>query len=569
MKRLFIILIIFISFTQINAYALPSDRVIYDNDYSKSTNVKEALDELYEKLKNDELELERINKIGNALPSEIVAGKTAYVNGTEVTGTMPTKEGQTYTPTTTNQVVNSGYYLVGDQIILGDSNLLAQNIRNGVSIFGVNGTFTSDANATAGELLKNKTAYVNGQKITGTIESKVAATYTPGTQNQTIASGQYLSGAQTITGDANLAAGNIKKGISIFGVAGTFTGDANATAGEIIKGKTAYVNGNKITGTIENFGNNWVWANADNNGGNGVAEYTYSSGTKARMLYLYTRPGYITKDTKIIVEQESVVKSAVLAGKSLLGVAGTATSDANATAAQILKDKTAYVNGAKITGTIASKAAATYTPGTANQTIASGQYLSGVQTIKGDSNLTAANIKKGVSIFGVSGTYTSDANATAAQILKNQTAYVNGNKITGTMANNGAMNKSITAGGSVSIPAGYTTGGTVDVKHVIKSWTPNYGQWTSTDSMYTTDTYTVNATDLYVFGTSENGGTLTQYAAPSCSSGTVTLLNNSNNVVLYKIHKTASATFTLSVLINRKYSSYPNATIKLYAFTLE
>ena len=47
----------------------------------------------------------------------------------------------------------------------------------------------------------------------------------------------------------------------------------------------------------------------------------------------------------------------------------------------------------------------TYTPGTASQTIASGVCLTGAQTIKGDSNLKAANIKKGVSIFGVAGTW--------------------------------------------------------------------------------------------------------------------------------------------------------------------
>lgn len=51
------------------------------------------------------------------------------------------------------------------------------------------------------------------------------------------------------------------------------------------------------------------------------------------------------------------------------------------------------------------KSATTITPGTADQTIASGTYLTGVQTIKGDSNLTASNIKSGTSIFGVTGSY--------------------------------------------------------------------------------------------------------------------------------------------------------------------
>lgn len=54
---------------------------------------------------------------------------------------------------------------------------------------------------------------------------------------------------------------------------------------------------------------------------------------------------------------------------------------------------------------VTKKSAATYTPGTSDQSIASGQYLNGTQTIKGDSNLTAGNIRSGVKIFGVSGTY--------------------------------------------------------------------------------------------------------------------------------------------------------------------
>lgn len=79
---------------------------------------------------------------------------------------------------------------------------------------------TSDATAAASDMLDGETAYVNGQKVTGNIQSKAAATYTPGTSDQTIAANQYLSGAQTIEGDANLVASNILSGVSIFGVTG-------------------------------------------------------------------------------------------------------------------------------------------------------------------------------------------------------------------------------------------------------------------------------------------------------------------------------------------------------------
>ncbi|MCX4248938.1 MAG: hypothetical protein OSJ65_04155 [Bacilli bacterium] len=280
-------------------YALDSEGVIYDNSTSGSsaTNVNDALNDLYSKL-------DTIKNIGNATSDKILSGYTAYVKGNTITGSIPSKGATTYTPGTSNQTIASGQYLSGVQTMKGDSNLVAANIAKGKSIFGISGTYTSDANAVAGNILSGKTAYVNGSKITGTISSKGAATYTPGKSNQTIASGQYLSGVQTIKGDANLVAGNIAKGKSIFGISGTYTSDANAVAGNILSGKTAYVNGSKITGTIS------------------------------------------------------------------------------------------------------SKGAATYTPGKSNQTIASGQYLSGTQTIKGDSNLVASNIANGKTIFGVTGTYT-------------------------------------------------------------------------------------------------------------------------------------------------------------------
>ena len=99
--------------------------------------------------------------------------------------------------------------------------------------------------------------------------------------------------------------------------------------------------------------------------------------------------------------------SKIISGNTILGLAGTATSDATISKSeQLLKDVIAYgKNGVKYVGKIASLAAKTYTPGTSNQTIAAGQYLSGAQTIKGDSNLKAANIKKGVNIFGITGTW--------------------------------------------------------------------------------------------------------------------------------------------------------------------
>lgn len=51
-----------------------------------------------------------------------------------------------------------------------DERLLPENIKKDISIMGIKGTFTSDATATAEDILKDQTAYVDGEKITGTFE---------------------------------------------------------------------------------------------------------------------------------------------------------------------------------------------------------------------------------------------------------------------------------------------------------------------------------------------------------------------------------------------------------------
>lgn len=157
-------------------------------------------------------------------------------------------------------------------------------VRAGTFLEG-GGIDTSDATATSGDILNGKTAYAKGSKVTGTIQSQAAQTITPGTADQTIAAGKYLSGTQTIKGDANLVSDNIVSGKSIFGVAGSHTcstpsgtidittngthdvtdyasanvnvpstgidtSDATAAADNIENGYTAYVNGEKIIGSL-------------------------------------------------------------------------------------------------------------------------------------------------------------------------------------------------------------------------------------------------------------------------------------------------------------------------------
>lgn len=379
---------------------------------------------------------------GTAKPEDVSASKTFWVNGKKYSGTLDVKQATQEADATPLDIVSPKTAWVNGKLVTGsipslprkDQNLLAgesytfpYGLSAGTTVISAADLASQTvANAKDNQIIKGQTAWVNGVKVTGTFDlvenTKEYLKETNATQNQVLSSkkfyssvyGQVMSG--TMPDHSNDPVRTLLNGVTFTIPEGYYSGrtsikvqtlrDAtvsNATEDAILVNRTAWVNGVKVTGTMPMIDSKIVEIGAGES--------------------FDIKKGFHTGTGK--------VRAKDLSGETI----GTAE------AGDLLIGKSMWVNGKKIVGTMPDIEASTtdLKPGGTYQ-IPEGHH-------SGNGSVTVKSLA-----------YYTPADATADDIIITKNAWVNGVKVEGTMANNGAVSSTLAAGASYTVPKGYHNG---------------------------------------------------------------------------------------------------------------
>lgn len=323
--------------------------------------------------------------------------------------------------------------------------------------------------------------YHNGSGYVDLVTEEKSVTPTTSSQNITPTKGKVLS-------KVTVAAIPAKYGDT--------TGD-DAVAANLLSGKKAHtiVSGTatQITGSMANNGTVTHTLDATTDNQSFTIAQGYHSGSGAVSIVLETKSATPTTSSQTITPTSGKVLSSVTVGA--IPSAYQDVSNVDATAGDVLAGKVIVAaDGTEITGTMVDRGTVTQvldaTTGKQSYTIPAGKHSgSGTVSIvleeKSATPTTSAQnvtptsgkVLSKVTVNAIPVKYgdTTGDTAVAANLLAGAKAHtiVNGTatQITGTMANNGAISGSIDGltTTSYTIPAGYTTGGTVSLTDDIET----------------------------------------------------------------------------------------------------
>lgn len=376
-------------------------------------------------------------KDGTATSDKIISGYTAYVNDNKITGSIPnvgSYQGDIYLKDF-NHTIPEGYHDGTGKVSIAQTEqnkIKAENIKFGVNILGQEGNFTADGTAIASDILKDKIAYVNGEKIVGThsdiegvseedekliisgnttadtievqdgkrveiynentdvdVYSDTHISVYEGTVAMDVVSGEVIAG--------NLESENIKKGITILGKEGTYDNSIEGV-------DKVDDNAIEITQTfdyIDLYGRQDIYCY-------GEGTY-YINNSEQELLQLYIDSNDMTYVTATNLSAENIREDV-----TVLGVKGTYN---NAIQGVEMKNNSLFVNDVQANYIFINNNNSIGVSGSGDMSLYDGNrdievgensvvniYTvdNGKVTVPG---LTADNIKDGVSILGVYGTY--------------------------------------------------------------------------------------------------------------------------------------------------------------------
>ena len=161
--------------------------------------------------------------------SKMLDNVTAYANGVKFTGNIPQRDGDDLTVSGDTVTVPAGNYeeqqtkSVAAGIVTAPDSISGSSaaVSTGNNTLTLTKTVPVTPDVTTPGYVSSGTAGDSSVSLTASVTTKAAATITPGTSDQEIAAGTYLTGKQTIAGDSDLQSENIVYGKSIFNVPGS------------------------------------------------------------------------------------------------------------------------------------------------------------------------------------------------------------------------------------------------------------------------------------------------------------------------------------------------------------